>query len=689
MMVDESRQLLREFSRERSEAAFRELVRLHSPLVHGAALRMLGGDRAAAQDVTQDVFTLLVQKSAGLGDVVLSAWLYRQACRRAANHVRSESRRKKRELVAAEMMDTSLPHESASNEQLSSAVDAALIALPSADRDALVLRYFEGQDYRKLGSSLGTSEEAARKRVTRAIEKLAAALQRKGIAVGTASLGTTMAGFGATPLPASVISQVAAHAWQAAPAAGWTSLSSWLKPFLAGVITTSLVAATTLAVQKSRASSSSSAPQSAAKQEDPRSSYLRPISDAATLDDLIAEIKRAKAGPAHAITSLRLDAILERIGIADIPAFISLAHDKLTIAEQAACYEPLLERWVQVDGDAAISFIAANDVGKEVDLSKGTCMLNNLFEDWMRKDLSASRDWITRHWGDEGLKKPAFDRTIGEHLGTNIADVLFRDESAAAAIRFIDGIPPGEPQNRILKSLTGEDYSTSGSLNAGAPRLKELYDAFQKLPDKEFSHELSTSLWKTLVSQRPQVVEQIEPSLDPAGRFSLALGKLGSNSRATSEVERFPGGGYTTHAEQVDALAQEEEKTIQAGLAAGLSQREVLEKMAPVISSENPKEVTLAWLDRYRDEADFSDLFEAKIAALRTAHAWPTGDFPEMQMVDWASRLPDPEQRLSICRAAFRRLIQRSGEDARAYADRPALPADLSGEFRNILTNAP
>ena len=95
-MADNPTELLQHFNRDRSEAAFRELVRHHSPLVYATALRRLNGDRSAAQDVMQEVFTLLVRKAAALEATQLSAWLYRQTCRRATNHVRSESRRRQR-----------------------------------------------------------------------------------------------------------------------------------------------------------------------------------------------------------------------------------------------------------------------------------------------------------------------------------------------------------------------------------------------------------------------------------------------------------------------------------------------------------------------------------------------------------------------------------------------------------------
>ena len=100
MMVKvESEKCLLEFVRSRSEEDFRKVVGEHSGLVLGTAMRRLGGDRSAAEDVMQEVFVLLAKKAGTLvkGKVGVGPWLYRQTCRLSANRVRGEVRRRKRE----------------------------------------------------------------------------------------------------------------------------------------------------------------------------------------------------------------------------------------------------------------------------------------------------------------------------------------------------------------------------------------------------------------------------------------------------------------------------------------------------------------------------------------------------------------------------------------------------------------
>lgn len=86
-------------------------------------------------------------------------------------------------------------------EKLRPMLDDAMHELKEADREAVLLRYFEGRQFAEVGAKLGLNENAARMRVERALEKLRTVFLRRGVAATTAL--------------ASVIS---AHAIQVAPA---------------------------------------------------------------------------------------------------------------------------------------------------------------------------------------------------------------------------------------------------------------------------------------------------------------------------------------------------------------------------------------------------------------------------------------------------------------------------------------
>ena len=165
-------QLLRAYAEHRSEPAFAELVRRHVDFVYSAARRMVC-DSHLAEDVTQAVFVALAKNPGPLTErPVLTGWLHRTAQNIAAQTVRTEVRRHAREQEAAAMNEL-LAHDSdATWEHIAPHLDAALGELSEADRDALLLRYFERKSAQEMAQTLGVSQEAAQKRVSRAAERL-------------------------------------------------------------------------------------------------------------------------------------------------------------------------------------------------------------------------------------------------------------------------------------------------------------------------------------------------------------------------------------------------------------------------------------------------------------------------------------------------------------------------------------
>lgn len=194
--------LLRQYAEEGSDTAFRALVEQHIQLVNATARRMVAGDAHLAEDVTQLVFTDLARKAATLPEgVLLGGWLYRHTCYTAAKVVRTESRRRTRERTAMEIQ--ALNECSAGDAhwaQLAPVLDDALSQLGTEDRDAIVLRYLQQKDVRSIGAMLGTSENAAQKRLGRALEKLREVLTRRGVTVSAVLLSTAL-DVGATQAP--------------------------------------------------------------------------------------------------------------------------------------------------------------------------------------------------------------------------------------------------------------------------------------------------------------------------------------------------------------------------------------------------------------------------------------------------------------------------------------------------------
>jgi RNA polymerase sigma factor (sigma-70 family) len=222
-MTDDG-QLLQQYTRERSESAFGELVARHIDLVYSVALRVAGGDTYLAQDVTQTVFLDLARKAASLPqDAVLAGWLYRHAWFTAAKMVRTERRRQTREQTAMEMR--ALDDNAGSPwELIAPHLDEGLNQLSASDRDAIVLRFFKQQDFRVIGAALGVSEDTAQKRVSRALEKLRGVLSKRGATLTAAALASVLTAEAVVAAPAGLAMSVTTTALAGAATAG-TGLS--------------------------------------------------------------------------------------------------------------------------------------------------------------------------------------------------------------------------------------------------------------------------------------------------------------------------------------------------------------------------------------------------------------------------------------------------------------------------------
>ena len=188
-------ELLRQFARTNSQDAFAELVERHVNLVYSAALRQVNGDGHFAKDVAQTVFADLARKASSLSRrETLTGWLYTSAHFAAAKIVRGENRRRDREEKfmrepANENSAGVSPAPSAPEpdwEKIRPALDDAMHELKETDREAVLLRYFENRPFAEVGAKLGLNENAARMRVERALEKLRAIFEKRGIATATA-----------------------------------------------------------------------------------------------------------------------------------------------------------------------------------------------------------------------------------------------------------------------------------------------------------------------------------------------------------------------------------------------------------------------------------------------------------------------------------------------------------------------
>jgi len=215
--------LLQEYAKSRSEEAFAALVNRHVNLVYSTALRVVRTPDIA-QDVAQMVFMKLSRKAGSLKkDISLTGWLYRCTTYVAQTMVRAEARRQQREMRTIEAADLEARGESVWRE-LEGFLEGGMAQLSDADQDAVLLRFFEGKSLREVGDVLGISDDAAQKRVNRALTRLREYFADRGVAASSAMIPSLLAAHAIQSAPSSMaahlVSAVLANGSQLTGTAG-------------------------------------------------------------------------------------------------------------------------------------------------------------------------------------------------------------------------------------------------------------------------------------------------------------------------------------------------------------------------------------------------------------------------------------------------------------------------------------
>jgi RNA polymerase sigma factor (sigma-70 family) len=371
--------LLSRYVQQKSEPAFGALVRRHVNHVFSAAWRRVNGDRALAEDVTQMVFTDLARKAAGLPpDVVLGGWLHRHTGFTASKAIDRDRRRRRREQEAATMTALHSTTDDPLWRDAAPLLDQALDQLPAADRDAVVLRFFQKHDFRQVGAALGVSDDTAQKRVARALEKLRAFLSRRGVTGTAGALSTVLATQAVTAAPTSLAGSVAGSALAGAAVSGiglggwWAALSAASRWKLAAAL--ALVAAAAAApvvlqqrelrrlntenrTLRERAVQTPTATSPTATPNPAVSAAATDVTKPETPGDLIGQAAKVLRGGAQDITSTtQALALLARIPVKELQA--SLGHVAAVADEpaQALLYKYLISRWAETEPWQALQY---------------------------------------------------------------------------------------------------------------------------------------------------------------------------------------------------------------------------------------------------------------------------------------------------------------------------------------------
>ncbi|HEX4265237.1 MAG TPA: sigma-70 family RNA polymerase sigma factor [Verrucomicrobiae bacterium] len=240
MLASDDTELLREYALRNSETAFATLVSRHLDMVYATALRH-AGNHHQAQEIAQAVFVILARKARSLGPkTVLAGWLFQTARLTAANHMRAEIRRARREQEAY-IQSHSSDDSSDAWQQMIPLLNELVGSLREKERDAIVLRFLQGKEYQEVAAAMGGSEAAAQMRVSRALEKLRGMFAKRGVTVTAVVMVGMMSACGTQAAPFGLAARVAATAVQGASLTastlslvkGTMNIMAWTKARLA------------------------------------------------------------------------------------------------------------------------------------------------------------------------------------------------------------------------------------------------------------------------------------------------------------------------------------------------------------------------------------------------------------------------------------------------------------------------
>ncbi len=263
--------LLREYAANNSEAAFAELVSRRIEFVYSAALRQVR-DPHLAGEIAQAVFIILAQKAGRISEkTILTGWFFRTTRFAALAQIRAEAKRSLRMATIEKELQMQTKFSSAAPDdiwnQMSPLLDEALASLGEKDRQAVLLRFFENKSLAEVGNALGAGEDTARKRVSRALEKLHRYFSKRGVTSTTATLAEKISANSIQAAPVALAKSVTTVALAKGAAASastltlikgalkimaWTKVKTTIAASIGILLITGAATVTTREITKSR-----------------------------------------------------------------------------------------------------------------------------------------------------------------------------------------------------------------------------------------------------------------------------------------------------------------------------------------------------------------------------------------------------------------------------------------------------
>lgn len=372
---------IRAYATTGDESAFRRIVERHAGMVRSVAFRMTQ-DHGLAEEITQNVFSILARKARFLMLTTLGGWLHGVAAAESRNARRKVARRVHLHQKFSETMNTE-PTASASWEEIFPQLDEAVARLSMEDRELMVLRYFEKRSFREISQATGRAETACRKKAQRALERLSDLLRKRGVVAPGTALGVLISSQILAPSNASA-AVIATAALQSVPASSGLTifLTTLFYMTTQNIIKASIIALVLAAIPityvltpeplprisanmdkgdgRKRPASSSDSTSRPKSVPGPRKSDInweeigRKLSHANDISRMLT-IKKLET-TFKSLSQKELEDGLEQVTLSDVPESVK-TNLRLLLAEQLAKLDPMtvLDRFPQ-DHDADISY---------------------------------------------------------------------------------------------------------------------------------------------------------------------------------------------------------------------------------------------------------------------------------------------------------------------------------------------
>ena len=669
--------LLRRYAASCDEEAFRKLVERFGGMVLAAAARQVENP-VLAEEVMQTVFTQVARKAAALaGHGSLVAWLHRATRLESLKARRTEQRRRERETNAF-YMNVPDPVAGPDWEALCPLLDEALDDLRGPEREALLLRYFQGNSYREVGHALDIHEDAAKMRVTRALEKLRARLAKRGIRSTTAALAVVLSGQAhAAPMTEILARAVTTHAVSAAAAPLAFSQAFLLmihtKALTSGVVLGLAVGGSWLAQATqsglARASVSNTpgkpGPAPSGWREKPTGRPGPSVFNRRSPGEVLAALRFILTEPANEGNRLDLRLLLGELTPGEFGPLTDLIESAMTEGERARVLPELAAVWAAVDPAAAMArVISCRSAYHKV---SGSILAKSVFTAWNTGSPAEAQRWLVERQDD-----PIFKFTVSEHISTVAVGLLeISDDSLLTWSAKLEG-----PDYRsaalqpLLTRFTGQEITADCSAD-----LRRLYQLFERHPDPSFAKDALRALAKTWNRSRQKEWTGMLDTLPP-GRLAWEAALAALSQREQLRVEngreiRFlrweAAGDFTRRMNTVLGLAK--------GLTTSAAVSRIVAECAR--SSFAMREWALPMLEG-------PDKGTAIIAAVKQALKPPDGvmgdESPPRMALEWAAAHPDPSVRDPMIYGIYQNWLKnptQSIEDPRNFPGRREWPEPL------------